>query len=333
VAADGDTLRIGSVARSQAVPTTTPPVWCGSGRVHRPRHVAAVLLAFLSVLTVFVAPATAANEGGGPLTETSDGPLVRAGVQDSVIRLYGAVFDRDPDQAGLDHWVGEYVAGRPLASIAAAFMSGPEWAATYGDVDDAAFIDLLYGNVLGRLADPDGRSYWAGRLAGNLSRAALLVGFSESPEYVFATDTQSPVPPVPADAFPPLPAGSGRRVVYSNSLQRVWWVTRYDVVVESYAVSGRRGEPSAGTYKVYSKSVKAWAGHDGITMNHMIRFARGETLAIGFHAIPRYPDGTPLQTEDELGGYRSAGCVRQADADAAALFAWAEVGTKVVVTR
>jgi hypothetical protein len=64
----------------------------------------------------------------------------------------------------------------------------------------------------------------------------------------------------------------------------------------------------------------------------MVRFARGRSLAIGFHAIPRYPSGRPLQSAAQLGTFRSAGCVRQADADAAHLYAWAGVGTTVVVT-
>ena len=66
-------------------------------------------------------------------------------------------------------------------------------------------------------------------------------------------------------------------------------------------------------------------------MRNMVRFARGSNLAIGFHAIPRYSNGRPLQNENELGAYRSAGCVRQADADSERLWDWAPVGTKVVV--
>jgi lipoprotein-anchoring transpeptidase ErfK/SrfK len=63
----------------------------------------------------------------------------------------------------------------------------------------------------------------------------------------------------------------------------------------------------------------------------MVRFARGETLAIGFHSIPVDRNGRPLQSESELGQYRSAGCIRQRKADAARLYDWAPVGTTVVV--
>ena len=137
----------------------------------------------------------------------------------------------------------------------------------------------------------------------------------------------------PPSNFAPLPAGSGsgRRVVYSNSRQRVWLVEADGYVADSYPVSGRYNTPRRGTYSVFSKSRTAYAGHDGITMRNMVRFARGSRLAIGFHAIPRYASGRPLQSESGLGSYRSAGCVRQADRNAARLYDWAPVGTKVVV--
>jgi hypothetical protein len=139
--------------------------------------------------------------------------------------------------------------------------------------------------------------------------------------------------PFPPFAMVPVPAnsGAGRRIVYSNPQQRVWFVADDGTVEYTYRVSGRRGVPGAGTYSVFSKSRVASAGHDGITMRNMVRFARGSNLAIGFHAIPRYANGRPLQSEHELGGYRSAGCVRQADADSERLWDWAPVGTTVVV--
>ncbi len=291
-----------------------------------------------------LAPAVGAQQPGNqeaaehPMADVPD-TEVRPGVRDSVVRLYGAVFDRAPDDAGLRYWVERYVGGMTLTHMAQAFMAADEWVVTYGAVDDPGFVELLYGNVLGRGPDPEGGAYWLGRLAGGLGRSAMLVGFSESPEYVVRTGTAPPeAPPViepPLPAFPALPAGSGagRRVVYSGTQQRVWWVDERERVVQSYLVSGRRNTPAPGTYQVFSKSPVAWAGHDGITMRHMVRFTRGRNLAIGFHSIPRYGDGRPMQTEAQLGTYRSSGCVRQADSMAEALYAWADIGTTVVVTH
>lgn len=132
-------------------------------------------------------------------------------------------------------------------------------------------------------------------------------------------------PSVPADA------GTGRRVIYSNSDQRVWMVEEDGTVVDSYLVSGKQGVPEPGTYEVYSRSELAYAGHDDITMRYMVRFAHGENLPIGFHAIPNDGRGSPLQSEEALGEYHSAGCVRQSLAHAAALYEWATEGTVVVV--
>lgn len=137
----------------------------------------------------------------------------------------------------------------------------------------------------------------------------------------------------PADLPPPPEnSGEGRRVVYSNSAQRVWMIGADGEVLDSYLVSGKRGIPRAGTYQVFSTSEVAWAGYDGITMRYMVRFARGEELAIGFHSIPVDARGRPLQTEEDLGNFRSAGCVRQSVLDARRLWAFAPVGTTVVVT-
>lgn len=137
------------------------------------------------------------------------------------------------------------------------------------------------------------------------------------------------VPPPPLFPLPP-EAGSGRRIIYANAQQRIWMIDEHNVVVESHLVSGRKGTPAPGTYSVFSKSEHAFA-YNGITMDWMVRFTWGRTLAIGFHGIPRYADGTPMQTIDQLGTFLSHGCVRQEDHKAQALFNWAEIGTTVLV--
>lgn len=136
-----------------------------------------------------------------------------------------------------------------------------------------------------------------------------------------------------AGGFPDLPedSGEGRRIVYSNSQQRIWLVGADGFVLDSYLVSGRKNTPRPSTYQVFSKSKLAYS-HHGITMRNMVRFAWGKNLAIGFHEIPRYASGRPLQSEEQLGTYRSAGCVRQDAEDALRLYLWADIGTTVVVT-
>lgn len=161
--------------------------------------------------------------------------------------------------------------------------------------------------------------------ARKLTRAEMAVFLAR------ALDLAPNVPPQrPPPQYPDV--GNGRRIIYGNSEQRVWMVDERRQLIDTYLVSGRRGVPRPGTYEVFSKSVYTSAGHDGITMKWMARFAPTRSgLAIGFHAIPRYSNGWPLQTEAELGQFRSAGCVRQADHKARALYEWAPIGTTVIV--
>lgn len=145
--------------------------------------------------------------------------------------------------------------------------------------------------------------------------------------------SQPPPPPAAAPAHPGLPAGSGagRRVVYSNSQQRIWLVEGNESIAASWLVSGRRGVPRPGVYGVFSKSRYSSAQGGRVRMEFMVRFARGRRLAIGFHSIPVGRRG-PIQTEAQLGTFRSAGCVRQLRANAETLWNWAPIGTRVVVT-
>jgi hypothetical protein len=135
---------------------------------------------------------------------------------------------------------------------------------------------------------------------------------------------------------PTLPedSGSGRRIVFDMSDQRVWLVDERagrDVVRRTYLVSGSLTDNlDPGTYAVYSKSKQAWGVDDSGSMRYMVRFAHGGHAAIGFHDIPML-HGAPVQTVEELGVPRSHGCIRQTRTDARALWTFAPVGTKVVV--
>jgi lipoprotein-anchoring transpeptidase ErfK/SrfK len=137
-----------------------------------------------------------------------------------------------------------------------------------------------------------------------------------------------------AAAGDPLPAdsGEGRRVVFSEGQQRVWLVGTGDRVQHTYLVSGSVYDNlDPGTYSVYSRSEQAWGIDDSGSMKYFVRFAHGDNAAIGFHDIP-IDDGEPVQTVSELGTPLSHGCIRQRRADAKLLWAFAPLGTTVVVT-
>ncbi len=106
-----------------------------------------------------------------------------AGTIAPVVRLYYAHFQRPPDHEGLDYWAGVARNGASLAGISEEFVKSDEFVATYGSLNDAEYVDLVYRNVLERPADDAGTAYWTNLLAGGLSRGALLAAFSESTEY------------------------------------------------------------------------------------------------------------------------------------------------------
>lgn len=143
----------------------------------------------------------------------------------------------------------------------------------------------------------------------------------------------TPTLPPPAPAVP-AKSGTGRRVVYSTTLQRVWAVDGHGTVVRTYRVSGRTSIPNPGTYTVFSRSARAcsYAGPQEC-MRWMVRFAVGPGGGnIGFHEIPRWY-GVPEQTDAQLGQPLSHGCVREATADARFMWTWGVLGTRVVVLR
>lgn len=136
-----------------------------------------------------------------------------------------------------------------------------------------------------------------------------------------------------ADESLPPRSGQGRRVVFSEGRQRVWLVAGNGEVRSTYLASGSIYENlEPGTFEVYSRSVDAVGIDDSGTMKYFVRFARGTSgAAIGFHDIP-ISDGERVQRFDQLGTPLSHGCIRQRRSDAKRLWAFAPIGTQVVVT-
>lgn len=158
---------------------------------------------------------------------------------------------------------------------------------------------------------------------------------------VQVASTQPPPPPtttVPAHLRLPADSGEGRRVVYHKSRQRVWTVEEDGTVSKTHAVSGRLewSKPRAGTYSVFSRSSYTCnIKNPNICWRYMVRFAKGPSGDnIGFHEIPTDTrTGHKVQTVSQLGTPLSGGCVRHSTPDAQYMWAWAPIGTKVVVIQ
>ncbi|MFZ6682229.1 DUF4214 domain-containing protein, partial [Undibacterium sp. Tian12W] len=108
-----------------------------------------------------------------------------------ITRLYFGAFDRLPDRDGLAYWMQAQKDGLNLSKISASFVSSAEFQKTYGALDNTAFVDRVYQNVLHRSSDAAGKAYWLGQLGNGLSRGDMLAGFTESTE--FKANSQSKV--------------------------------------------------------------------------------------------------------------------------------------------
>ena len=135
------------------------------------------------------------------------------------------------------------------------------------------------------------------------------------------------------DTTVPADSGTGKRIVFSQSRQRVWLMSDDQTVLRTYPVSGSVYDNlHPGAFNVYSRSEDAWGVDDSGTMKFFVRFTQGDSgAAIGFHDIP-VKDGELVQTEAQLGTPLSHGCIRQRRSDAIALWKFAPLGTPVIVT-
>jgi len=94
-------------------------------------------------------------------------------------RLYFAYFLRIPDYDGLMYWIDVYANGARLLDISEFFASCAEFAATYGGLNNADFVPLIYNNVLGREPDAGGFAFWTGQLdRGLMTRGEVMLNFS-----------------------------------------------------------------------------------------------------------------------------------------------------------
>lgn len=101
----------------------------------------------------------------------------------AVARLYKAALDRDPDESGLNYWLGDYEQGSSLQNIAQGFVDSAEFKQNFNVNSDKNFITALYENVLNRAPDQSGLNYWLNDINnGGASYQDVLVSFSESAE-------------------------------------------------------------------------------------------------------------------------------------------------------
>lgn len=137
-----------------------------------------------------------------------------------------------------------------------------------------------------------------------------------------ATAPKSPSRKNPAAL--PGASGSGERVVYALDTDRVWLVGADGKVQRTFQVTPGTVDPLPGTYAVTSRTA-ASPGSDGKPVEHIVRFATHQGTVIGFSAAVDGSTPGP-DTSKKLGG------IRESRADGTAMWEFATLGTKIVVT-
>ena len=176
-------------------------------------------------------------------------------------------------------------------------------------------------------------------VAGLTTAAVAVVGFlayqaaANAPDDLAAPGPSGSAAPSSGTSHPPrhkpdptaLPphSGSGARVVYALRADRVWLVDADGRVRRTFPVMPSTVDPTPGTYKVTSRSV-AVLGSDGRPVEHVVRFATVDGVAIGFSAA--LDDSTPEPDPD-----RRTGGIRERRADGTAMWEFAGIGRPVVV--
>lgn len=133
----------------------------------------------------------------------------------AIYRLYQATLDRAPDRDGHASWTKRFEDGDiTLEGAANGFIKSPEFKATYGNATNEEFVNLLYRNVLDRSADAKGLARWTGDLENGKSRAEVVLGFSQSPEFAQKMS-------LPAMAF----GVEGMRMSWTDDVYRLYGAT------------------------------------------------------------------------------------------------------------
>jgi LysM repeat protein len=155
-----------------------------------------------------------------------------------------------------------------------------------------------------------------------------------SPSYIFpgqvlAIPRANSLAPAPAPAL--ASAGGGKRIVIDLSEQHLY---AYQGEVLAYSFVASTGMPGAGTragtFRVLDKIPNAYASTWSLQMPHWLGIYWAGSTENGIHALPILSNGQRLWA-GYLGTPVSYGCVVLGTEEARMLYAWAEVGTPVVI--
>lgn len=152
------------------------------------RSLGACGAALLLVASVMVSPAGAQSEAGTIAEAESLDQLLAATdfrpIDAGPLRLYWAFLDRAPDLGGAKYWIDVSRTGADPDDIAYGFAQSTEFIERYGALDDEAFIDLMYQNMLDREPDVEGRAYWLSLMDDGLAQFEVVRWVVANTEFI-----------------------------------------------------------------------------------------------------------------------------------------------------
>lgn len=103
-------------------------------------------------------------------------------VRDFVLRIYDKVLGRSGDTAGIEYWTYEINKGvlSPY-DVVSQFMNSEEMKGR--NLNDEAYVELLYQTFMNRASDPEGKTYWLNELNSGVSRDDIINHFAASKEF------------------------------------------------------------------------------------------------------------------------------------------------------
>jgi hypothetical protein len=140
--------------------------------------------------TVYTGSVTVATDRAAPSVVAS---VHAVGEHSLVLHYYRSILRREPDAGGKSFWESEATRMVSLGAninetwfaLASSFYGSGEYQAFHAD--DASYVTDLYRTFFNREPDAGGLAYWAGQVAGGMSREAVLNAFMFSPEFAVFT--------------------------------------------------------------------------------------------------------------------------------------------------
>jgi hypothetical protein len=101
-------------------------------------------------------------------------------------RFYVNILGRPSDQGGLNAWLN-VIQTQSASAVVLGFLNSSEF--LNKNLDDAAFVDILYRTLFDRAGDTGGTSYWLEQLAAGKLRDMVIWGFLRAAEFKTLSDS------------------------------------------------------------------------------------------------------------------------------------------------